>query len=106
MRLAGGVTFVIHSAAGLSGASPIGVATAISAVASGACLVAGLWTPVAGLIMTTLCLWSAVTHADAPLANLLFATIAFGLALVGPGAWSIDARVFGWRRIDVGERDF
>jgi hypothetical protein len=23
------------------------------------------------------------------------------LALLGPGAWSIDARLFGWRRIDV-----
>jgi len=26
------------------------------------------------------------------------------LVLVGPGAWSIDRRLFGWKRIDVRER--
>jgi hypothetical protein len=31
-------------------------------------------------------------------------TIGAGLALLGPGAWSVDARLFGWKRIDVRDR--
>ena len=27
------------------------------------------------------------------------------LALVGPGAWSVDARLFGWKRINVHDRE-
>ena len=26
------------------------------------------------------------------------------LALLGPGGWSVDARLFGWTRIDIRER--
>jgi hypothetical protein len=25
--------------------------------------------------------------------------------LIGPGAWSIDARLFGWRRLEIGDRN-
>jgi hypothetical protein len=28
-------------------------------------------------------------------------TIAVALALLGPGAWSADARIFGWKRLDL-----
>lgn len=31
----------------------------------------------------------------------LVAAICPALALLGPGAWSIDARLFGWKRIDI-----
>jgi hypothetical protein len=31
----------------------------------------------------------------------LSAAIGAGLALVGPGAWSLDAWLFGWKRIDI-----
>jgi putative oxidoreductase len=26
------------------------------------------------------------------------------LALLGPGAWSVDARLFGWKRLDIRSR--
>ena len=35
-----------------------------------------------------------------PLGKYFFAMGA-ALELVGPGAWSVDARLFGWKRIDV-----
>jgi uncharacterized membrane protein YphA (DoxX/SURF4 family) len=33
--------------------------------------------------------------------GVLRATIAVSLAMTGPGAWSVDARAFGRRRINV-----
>jgi len=32
------------------------------------------------------------------------ATIGAALALVGPGAWSLDWRLFGWKQIDIRDR--
>ena len=41
---------------------------------------------------------------DSARAPACLATIAVALALVGPGAWSIDARLFGWREIRIPAR--
>jgi uncharacterized membrane protein YphA (DoxX/SURF4 family) len=79
-------------------------ATAIVAILAGLCLLAGLWTPIAGSLVAVLGIWFACTHVEDPLASLLLATIGAALALVGPGAWSIDARLFGWKRIDIRDR--
>jgi hypothetical protein len=38
---------------------------------------------------------------DDPLGCLLSAAMAGRLAMLGPGRWSLDARLFGWKRIDV-----
>lgn len=39
-----------------------------------------------------------------PLVRTLLATFAVGLALLGPGDWSVDARVAGWKRIEIPKR--
>jgi uncharacterized membrane protein YphA (DoxX/SURF4 family) len=33
------------------------------------------------------------------LSNILLAAISVALSMIGPGVWSLDARLYGWRRI-------
>ena len=66
-------------------------------------LIAGLWTPVAGVIVAAVAMLEIVTG-EPPTGRLLAATIAGALAMLGPGRVSIDARLFGWKRIDTSRR--
>ena len=71
------------------------------AIGDGALLVAGLWTPIAGSLVIAIATWEIVLRHDHPYPGILLAAIGAALALVGPGALSIDARLFGWKRIDL-----
>ena len=77
---------------------------AILALAIGTLLLAGLWTPIAGTVLMVVSFWRAATQPGDPWALILLGTLGGALVLLGPGAWSIDARLFGWKRIDVRER--
>ena len=39
-----------------------------------------------------------------PWIPIMLATLAATLAMLGPGAWSIDARLFGRKHIDIPKR--
>ncbi|HWC18931.1 MAG TPA: hypothetical protein VG498_18110 [Terriglobales bacterium] len=101
MRLVGGISLIIHGLARLETGPVILGALAI---AGGLLLLAGLWTPAAGSLVAILGVWKIISQRGDPWACILSATIGVALALLGPGAWSMDARLFGWRRIDVRER--
>lgn len=104
LRLIGGAAFVVRAASALSiGSSTIAAATA-PAIVAGLCLIAGLWTPASGTLVAIYGIGFVVANVEDPLSNLLVAAIGAALALVGPGAWSIDARLFGWKRIDLRDR--
>ena len=46
-------------------------------------------------------LWIAVTHVSDPWISIMLATIGATSAMLGPGAFSIDAVLFGRRHLDV-----
>jgi uncharacterized membrane protein YphA (DoxX/SURF4 family) len=75
----------------------------IGAVA-GILLLIGLWTPVAGTLAAIVTVWLAFSryfsHSGDPWIPIAQAVLGAVLAMVGPGAWSIDARLFGRRHID------
>lgn len=70
-------------------------------IVAGILLLVGLWTPIAGSLVAALAIWNSITEPGNPWANIFLATIGIGLALLGPGEWSADARLFGWKRIDI-----
>jgi uncharacterized membrane protein YphA (DoxX/SURF4 family) len=75
-----------------------------SLAGSGLLLVAGLWTPLAGAAVAVIELFGLVRAEGDPVVRLLAAAIAGSLAMLGPGRWSVDARLFGWKRIEVPPR--
>lgn len=76
----------------------------VLAVAVGVLLLLGLWTPIAGALVALLAFWKIISQAGDLWGNILLGTLGAGLALLGPGAWSVDARLFGWKLIDVRNR--
>lgn len=84
------------------------IALQIVAAAAGILLLIGLWTPAAGALAAFIKMWIALSryfsHSGDPWIPVVQAVLGAVLAMVGPGAWSIDARLFGRRRIDFPER--
>lgn len=63
-------------------------------------LLAGLWTPIGGSVAALVELRSIFLHVDHPWICVLLAALGAGLGMIGPGAWSADAWLFGWKRIN------
>jgi uncharacterized membrane protein YphA (DoxX/SURF4 family) len=76
----------------------------LAAVLTGAAailLLVGLWTPIACVAAILVEMWCAFSGPEDTRIYILLAALCAALALLGPGAWSIDARLFGWKRIDI-----
>jgi putative oxidoreductase len=59
----------------------------------------GLWTPVTGALIAVVEVWIAVVSPGDGWMALMLATLGATLAIIGPGALSIDARLFGRKHI-------
>ena len=95
---------IVQGALALLGAPPLGAALVQAlSIGLGLLLLAGLWTPAAGTLVAAVALWN-VFSSGQPWCWIMVAILGAALALIGPGAWSIDARLFGWRRLEIRDR--
>ena len=86
----------------LSSSAPIHVIAELAiAISAGLLLMVGLWTPVAGTVVVLVELRSILWKLDDPPISILVGTMALALALLGPGFWSLDARLYGWKVISL-----
>lgn len=71
------------------------------AVAAGLLLLAGLWTPIAGLLVVIAQCAFVYYSTTQVRSAVLLASLGVALAMLGPGVRSIDALLFGRKRIDI-----
>jgi len=82
-----GVPETIHAAPHIAGA------------VLGLFILAGFWTPIAGVLIAAIELWIALIGGGNAWMSIILAVLGGTLAMIGPGAWSIDARLFGRKQI-------
>jgi putative oxidoreductase len=99
-RLVLGTALVYHGIALLSAAPSVGsVAPELVGSVLGSFILAGLWTPAVGALVAVVQLWIALTGVGDSSVAIILAVLGGTLAMIGPGAWSIDARLFGRKYI-------
>ena len=105
LRLVVGSVLIVRAGLRLS-ADPSPISTITSAVLgmTGFLLILGLWTPVIGTLAALVEGWKILLIPGDKWLWLLLGTICAALAMLGPGRWSIDARLFGWKRVEAPPR--
>jgi putative oxidoreductase len=83
---------------------PVTVIFQFLAAICSALLIIGLWTPVAGLFMAVSELSLLFFPSTIGSMHIVLAALGVALAMIGPGAWSVDARLFGRKRIRIPQR--
>lgn len=78
--------------------------TAAFLAGSGILLIPGLWTPIAGTFVALIAIAQVLVSPGDLLVPVLLGTFGAALAMLGPGLWSVDARLFGWRRVEASPR--
>jgi putative oxidoreductase len=98
LRIAAGGTLIANGVVSFNAGH---TAFGFAAIGAGALLIAGLWTPVAGLLLVLLTLIELFRHREILCPDMLLVATGAALALVGPGAFSLDAWLFGLKKIDI-----
>ena len=102
MRLVVGSALVVRAGLRLASHPAVNVEiTALLLMATGILLIVGLWTPIAGTAIAVIEACKIFALSGDRSVWLLLGTAGAALAMLGPGLWSVDARLFGWKRIEA-----
>ena len=106
MRLVVGSSLVVRAGFRLWGDPPPMNVTipAVLLMAGGILLILGLWTPIVGTSVAVIEIWKMLSLPGDKWVWLLLGTAGAALAMLGPGLWSIDARLFGWKLVEPSPR--
>jgi len=75
----------------------------IAAIA-GVLLLLGLWTPLAGITIALVGVWLFFACSTHSLTAIIVAVLGATVAMIGPGRWSIDARLYGRKHLEAPRR--
>jgi uncharacterized membrane protein YphA (DoxX/SURF4 family) len=104
LRLVSGFLLIHDGVTELLGGPQLdGIIRQSLATGAGVLLLVGLWTPMAGVLVVIVEGLTALSRADSLRNCVVLATLGAALAMLGPGVRSIDARLFGRKRIDIRE---
>ena len=70
----------------------------VVAAVAGTLLLLGFWTPVAGITIAIVEVW--IFCASFSLTAIMLAGLGATVAMIGPGMWSIDARLYGRKHLE------
>jgi putative oxidoreductase len=102
LRLAVGASLILERIPVIWGIpQSLGLEVRTVIVCVGISLLCGLWTPVVGSVAAVIELLITLSPADGTVTHILLVILGISLALLGPGAFSIDAHIFGRKRIDI-----
>ena len=101
LRLAAAIPLLVEGWSEFWGPAHFGLYARFITISVGSLLLAGLWTPIAGALQAIIEAWIIFGLGGTPGMHLLLAALGVSLVMLGPGAWSADARLFGRKRIDI-----
>src|SRR5271154_2995707 len=109
LRLLTAAALLYFAITGVPASPPLAtVVLQIVVIGAGVLLLVCLWTPVAGTLAAiaevSIACSRFFSHSGDPWTPLAMAVLGATLAMVGPGALSVDARLFGRKHIDFPER--
>jgi len=104
MRLVVGSALIVRASVRLGDTSMVVTIAAVLLLGAGILMIAGLWTPIAGTSIALVEICKMLMLPGDKWVWLLLGTAGAALAMLGPGLWSIDARLFGWKRVEAPPR--
>ena len=106
MRVVAGSTLLVGAGLTLwSDPPPMNVTIpAMLLIGAGILLIAGLWTPITGASVALTEIWKMLMLPGDKWLWLMLGTAGAALAMLGPGLWSVDARLYGWKRLEAAPR--
>ena len=99
LRLVGGFTLLGVTYVSSDLADTIGTLLRCVSFAVAVLLWVGLWTPVAATTGAVIHIGSITFDHGSASPSVVAGALGLALAMLGPGAWSVDARLYGRKRI-------